>query len=179
MQPDPRAPGERFTYEAGMMPNSDPKLIRYARFTIPTDLDNVSSVAGALRAFILRHMPEDACNTIELGVVEALTNIVTHGYASIPPGAVDLLFEQSASVAIVKVTDSGMPIPEPILNSAGRGCFDFDPADIECLSEGGRGLAIIKLLFDAVHYQSEGSINQLTLAKRFETSSAADERLSR
>jgi|GEM_PF-973830 len=179
MPPDPRVPGEQFTYETGMMPNGDLKLIRHARFTIPTDLDNVSSVAEALRAFILRHMPEDACNMIELGVVEVLTNIVTHGYASIPPGAVELLFEQSASIAIVKVTDNGVPIPEPLLNSAGRGSFDFDLTDIECLSESGRGLAIIQLLFDAVHYQSKGSINQLTLAKRFETSSAADERLSR
>lgn len=172
MQLDPRPLGEAPPTDTAVVAGGDQKLTRHARFTIPARLENISSVAEALRAFIDRHMPEEACNAVELGVVEALTNIVTHGYAGIAHGVVDLSFEQSESAAIVEVVDSGEPIPEAALRNAGSGCFDFNPADIDLLPEGGMGLSIIKSLFDVVRYQSEGNINRLTLAKRFDTSAA-------
>lgn len=143
------------------------RLTRRVRFTVPAHLDNVAAVSQALRAFIAEHMPEDDCNAIELGVVEALTNIVRHGYADVPHGAMDLAFEQSAAAAIVEVVDSGKSIPDVALGAAGNGCFDFDPMQLDALPEGGMGLSIIKTLFDAVRYESAGGVNRLMLARRF------------
>lgn len=142
-------------------------MTRRARFTMPAELGNIASAAEALRAFMSRHLPEDACNAIELGVVEALTNIVTHGYEGLEQGAVELSFEQSGDAAIVELVDAGRPIPVAALDRAGLGNFDFDPADIDRLPEGGMGLSIIRAVFDAVRYESGEGINRLTLGKRF------------
>ncbi|WP_420473274.1 ATP-binding protein [Noviherbaspirillum sp. ST9] len=149
------------------MSGTPTKMTRRVRFTMPAELDNVSATAEALRAFMSRSLPEEACNAIELGIVEALTNIVMHGYGGLEPGAVELSFEQSADAAIVEIIDAGRPIPMPALGSAGLGKFDFDPADISQLPEGGMGLSIIRTVFDAVQYESSDGVNRLTLAKRF------------
>lgn len=142
-------------------------LTRRAHFTVPAHLDNVAAVTQALRAFIASHVPEEDCNAIELGVVEALTNIVRHGYADAQQGPMDVGFEQSVAAAIVEITDCGKPIPDAALGGAGSGSFDFDPAQLDDLPEGGMGLSIIKTVFDAVHYESEGGVNRLVLGRRF------------
>jgi serine/threonine-protein kinase RsbW len=142
---------------------------RRVRFHVPAALGDIAAVAVAVKAFIAGNVPEDICNAIELGVTEALTNVVTHGYAGVAHAAVEVTVEESPAAVVVQVMDSGRPIPEEAFLRAGKSVFDFDPDDIGQLPVGGMGLPLIKELFDAVKYESQDGINRLTLAKRINT----------
>ncbi|NEX63927.1 ATP-binding protein [Noviherbaspirillum galbum] len=139
---------------------------RRVRFHVPAALEDISAVAVSVRAFIAGNVAEELCNAIELGVTEALTNVVTHGYAGVAHAAVEVTVEESPAAVVVQVIDSGRPIPEEAFRRAGQDVFDFDPDDIDRLPVGGMGLSLIKELFDAVRYESQDGINRLTLAKR-------------
>lgn len=146
---------------------------RRVRFHVPAVLSDIAAVAVAVKAFIAGNVSEDLCNAIELGVTEALTNVVTHGYAGVAHAAVEVTVEESPAAVIVQVMDSGRPIPEEAFLRAGRSVFDFDPDDIGQLPVGGMGLSLIKELFDAVKYETQDGINRLTLAKRISAAPSA------
>lgn len=140
--------------------------IRTVRFHFPATLDDVAAVSQTLRAFIVKWVPEEVCNSIELGVAEALTNVVTHGYAGIPHAAVEMAVEEFPAKVLVRVFDSGRPIPEQVIADAGRHTFDFDVTDLDNLPIGGMGLSLIKASFDTIHYETRDGINCLVLGKR-------------
>lgn len=148
-------------------------MTRKIQFNVPARLEEVSAVAEALRAFMSGEVPAEARDAIELGVVEALTNVVRHGYAGTQAAAIELHFEQSADAAILELIDTGIPIPAENLQRDSAATFDFDPDDIAALPEHGMGLSLIRLSFDAVEYRSAGGGNRLTMAKRFGTGSTA------
>jgi len=148
-------------------------MTRRIQFNVPARLEEVRAVAESLRAFMTSDVPVEARDAIELGIVEAMTNVVTHGYAGTQPAAMELRFEQSGDAAIVELLDSGTPIPPENLGRDSKAPFDFDPADIASLPEHGMGLSLIRLSFDAVDYQSADGVNRLTMAKRFGTSGTA------
>ncbi len=147
----------------------DAAVIRRMRFVVPATLDEVRAVAQALRAFMADFLPEECCDAIELGVVEALTNVVVHGYAARERESMELLFEQSLSSAVVRVTDSGTPIPDEALKGRKGQVFEFDPTDVENLPVGGMGLSLINELFDVVLYETTDGVNRLLMTKRFGT----------
>jgi serine/threonine-protein kinase RsbW len=151
----------------------DPLSYRRVRFHVPAALADIAAVAVAVKAFIAGNVSEDLCNAIELGVTEALTNVVTHGYAGVAHAAVEVTVEESPAAVIVQVMDSGRPIPEEAFLRAGSSVFDFDADDIGQLPVGGMGLSLIKELFDAVKYESQDGINRLTLAKRINAAPSA------
>ena len=148
-------------------------MTRKIRFNVPARLEEVRAVAETLRAFMSEEVPAEARDAIELGIVEALTNVVRHGYAGMQSGAIELQFEQSADAAILELIDTGIPIPAENLQRDSAAAFDFDPDDVAALPEHGMGLSLIRLSFDAVQYQSAEGVNRLTMAKRFGTSSTA------
>jgi serine/threonine-protein kinase RsbW len=80
-----------------------------------------------------------------------------------------LRFEQSGHAVIAEVIDSGRPIPKEHWQRKADAPFDFDPDNLASLPEHGMGLALIRLSFDVVNYESAGGINRLTMAKRFGT----------
>lgn len=151
----------------------EPLSYRRVRFHVPAALDDIAAVAVAVKAFIAGTVPEDLSNAIELGVTEALTNVVTHGYAGIAHAAVEVSVEESRAAVVVQVIDSGRPIPEDAFLGADGSVFDFDPANMMELPVGGMGLSLIKELFDTVKYESQDGINCLTLAKRIDPSPSA------
>jgi len=91
----------------------------------------------------------------ETAVGEIGANVLTHGS---PPGAaqpVDYSLRWDGQVAVASFADAG----EPVHNQIGRAM----PAPT---SEGGRGLALARLLLDELGYKREGKVNIWRLVKR-------------
>ncbi len=150
-------------------------MTRRIEFNVPARLEEVRPIAESLRAFMADGVPQEAQDAIELGIVEAMTNVVAHGYTGMHPAALELRFEQSSNAAIAELLDTGKPIPRENLERDSSVPFEFDPDNVAALPEHGMGLALIRLSFDAVQYQSVDGVNRLTMAKRFETDKLGEE----
>ena len=128
-------------------------------------LEDVSRVAQALRFFIPPEVPEEAKFEMEIGVVEAMTNIVKHGYQNSAAGIIEINYRFSAGVITIELRDQGKPISEEALFGSGATAFDFDPADIEHLPESGMGMPLMRSTFDHIDYMSADGTNVLRLVK--------------
>jgi sigma-B regulation protein RsbU (phosphoserine phosphatase) len=129
---------------------------------------------------VLREFVEDACLqagisedttfAFKLAVDEVCTNIVTHGYAGLTPGPIEVTFRKNAQHVAVTITDRGHP-------------FDPDQAarpDLEASWEvrqiGGLGLYFVHELMDNVRYWSDSARgNHLTMIKRLDEPGSSPE----
>jgi serine/threonine-protein kinase RsbW len=103
-------------------------------------------------------LDESTAGEVELVVVEAATNCIEHAYAGDSTQHVALRFEFLASELVITIEDTGRPMPSRLMDDASL------PPDGD-LSEGGRGLFLIKSLMSAVSYQSQDTVNRLRLSK--------------
>ncbi|TNC66576.1 ATP-binding protein [Rubellimicrobium roseum] len=128
-------------------------------------LADLTPVALAVRALAEPALGEEGAGDVELALVEAVTNVIRHGYG--PEGGP---IRVEASVAptelVLRLFDWGRPIPGEALAAAGLSRFDFDPADLDALPAGGMGLSIIAAVMDEVSYRSDEGQNVLTLLRR-------------
>jgi len=102
-----------------------------------------------------------ACAHVELAVAEAVNNVVRHAYHGEAGHPVELVFTLEQGRFTIEVTDEGTampPRPAPV--------FDFDPADIASLPEGGMGLYLIHSVMDEVEYRSRDGRNSLFMRRR-------------
>ena len=141
--------------------------------------DAITSRAGSSPANSTRYRPlrtrfrriaEEAigcagANDVEIAVVEALTNLVKHGYPD-EPGEIEIAVCSETDEVIVDIFDIGNTIPRPLLARAGPERFEFDPDDIEGLVEGGLGLSLIHLTMDFVEYTTQAERNWMHLVRR-------------
>ena len=139
--------------------------MRRASFMFEATLDDVSRVAQALRFFIPPEVPDEAKFEIEIGVVEAMTNIVKHGYQSCDAGVIEISYRFSTGVITIELRDQGKPISNEALFGSSDTVFDFDPDDIEHLPESGMGMPLMKSTFDHIDYLSADGTNVLRLVK--------------
>ncbi|HET9493768.1 MAG TPA: SpoIIE family protein phosphatase [Chloroflexia bacterium] len=113
---------------------------------------------------------EDVTFAFKLAVDEVCTNIVTHGYAGLTPGPIEVTFRKNAQQAAITITDRGHP-------------FDPDQAarpDLEASWEdrqiGGLGLYFVHELMDRVSYWSDPTKgNHLTMVKRLDEAGPSQE----
>lgn len=138
---------------------------RLAHFLVPSRLEEIADLAGAIRAFLETKATPDQVDAVELGISEAFNNIVLHGRPGAKAG-ISCSFDQHNSSLLIEIEDQGQPIPEDRLAAAGPHVFDFDETDLASIPEGGMGLAILKMAFDRVSYQTIDGVNRLTLEKR-------------
>lgn len=135
--------------------------------TIAASPDQVAPLADRLRADIPAVFGDDDRYMIELGVVEALNNIILHGYPSRRGDArITVSWAFDGGSFRISVTDNGLPIPEGRLEAARGQVFEFDPEVLEKVPEGGLGLSIVNAVFDDVTYRRLGDRNELELSKR-------------
>jgi serine/threonine-protein kinase RsbW len=139
--------------------------VRRARFMFEATLADVSRVAQALRLFLPPEASEEVSNEIEIGVVEAMSNIVRHGYGNSNAGVIEVSYDYRGAEISIELRDRGIPMPADALQGKADSAFDFDPEDIEHLPESGMGLALMKASFDRIDYQSDGQGNLLRLVK--------------
>ncbi|MBK4735405.1 ATP-binding protein [Noviherbaspirillum pedocola] len=138
---------------------------RRASFMFEATLDDVARVAQALRVFLPAEVGEEAKNEIEIGVVEAMTNIVRHSYGEGHPGFIEISYNFSNGLIVIELTDHGKPMAEDLQLHADTEAFDFDPADIAHLPESGMGLALMRATFDRIAYRRGENVNTLRMEK--------------
>ncbi len=123
--------------------------------TFSATLEEVDAAAIALRNEAARILPEPALIRLEIAVTEAFTNIVLHGYPSLP-GKIQATCHEQQDGVVVTISDTGRPVPTGLFS--GRASLPDDP-----LEETGRGIALILSCADFVGYRSEGGRNELTM----------------
>lgn len=139
--------------------------VRRASFMFEATLEDVSRVAQALQFFIPPSIPEESRIEMEIGVVEAMTNIVKHGYESCAAGVIEISYSFSDGLITIELRDQGKPISTEALLGSGDAAFDFDPEDIANLPESGMGMPLIRSTFDRIDYVHADGANVLRLIK--------------
>ena len=137
-----------------------------AEFSVQAALAEVAQATQRVRDLLPGWMEQSERDAVELGVAEALTNIVEHGYGGDSPQEVRVRLLERPGALEVDVWDRGRPIPPGMLEQADETTFQYDPTDLGALPEGGLGLALIKAAFDEVSYRRKGGVNRLHLVKR-------------
>jgi serine/threonine-protein kinase RsbW len=129
---------------------------------ITSALDHVFLVGLSVRGICAGvSLDTAAADAVELCVVEAVNNAIEHAYREQPGQPVEVDVEFESELLRIMVRDRGETMDwAAICARAERS----DPEDM--LSEGGRGIFIMRSLMDTVTYRSAGGWNTLTLVKR-------------
>ncbi|HIQ16278.1 MAG TPA: ATP-binding protein [Leucothrix sp.] len=128
--------------------------------SINSQLSDVRKLTDQLKCFCQEQNIDDVLsNQLELMLVEAVNNIIEHGYTN-NSGSIEITFEISNGVITITLVDQGMPFPLDIEDASSTMPFTED------LPEGGWGLALIDTLADEVErYNSCNGHNILVITK--------------
>jgi serine/threonine-protein kinase RsbW len=132
---------------------------------ITASLDNVSNLCSDFRLIVSNRLGDEIAGFIDLGLAEALSNIVRHGYHNVSGKFLTVLCHEINNSWVITITDTGSPIPEENLEKANGSVFNFDPSDIDSIPTNGMGLSLIKRIFDNMTYKSEKNTNTMILTK--------------
>ena len=149
-----------------IQPATAPMPVYHADFE--ATLQEVARVCSEVHALALERGGEIWAMLVNLGLTEALTNVIRHGYGEVQNGRVTLTCAQTARQWQLTLNDCGNPIPQALLHQAGGSVFDFDPDDLHSIPERGMGLALIHKCFDSVDYRVRADGNELLLTKNLE-----------
>ncbi|WIJ23780.1 ATP-binding protein [Devosia sp. RR2S18] len=143
-------------------------MIPAVSLQIDSDLDSVELVAKAVRALCSDKLGEDMLADVELSVVEAINNVIKHGYRGEKGLPVEVKISIKSDRVVLDIFDEAPPMPGSLLEPDTAALFDFNPENLDELPEGGMGLSLIKMTMDEISYSSQSGINRLTLTKLFE-----------
>lgn len=130
--------------------------------TITSHLENARLVGLCVREIASRAFNEAAQAEIELAVVETVNNCIEHACAGSDKHPIAIEFLLSDDRLSIEMIDQGQAIQPEWLNQLNA---NFDDADLDNLSEGGRGLKIVKSCMDEVSYQHRDGRNRWLLIK--------------
>ncbi len=136
--------------------------VRVVTLHVESRLDHVELAARAMRSLCATAgLPGREAAQVELAVGEALNNVIRHAYHGAAGHMIEVTFAHESGQLTIEVTDEGDPMPpgRPVV-------FDFDPADIAHLPEGGMGLFLIHSVMDSVEYRRLGERNTLAMSRR-------------
>ena len=127
--------------------------------SFPATLDNLKNIRLFLTSFLKDHNVEDIIiNQIELGVDEAVSNIIKHSYkGESKEKEINIKLEISKKKISIHLFDNGDPAdPKKI-----------KPRDLKEIKTGGLGTHFIQEVMDEVKWKnkSKGWANHLTLVK--------------
>ena len=132
------------------------------KLTLESRLPNIRLVGAAVHGLCLAAGCDlKTAGLMELGLVEALNNVVKHAYQNQPGHLFELEVRVDSGRLVFAITDSGLGLSEwkePTL--------DFDPQDLSSLPEGGMGRLIINKVMDQVEYTPGKDRNILALTKK-------------
>lgn len=139
-----------------------------------SDLERVGLMAGAVRGACAHcAFAPETLDEVELAVVEAITNVIRHGYGGRPGLPITLSVELEADRLVLTLYDRGDAIPAEQLAAARAGGLPTFDDDMASWPASGMGLGVIFAAVDAVHYESRGGENRLRLEKRYSSSSTS------
>jgi len=136
------------------------------RLHIDSDLDKVRLVARAVRALCSDVLDEEASDAVEISLVEAINNVIKHGYAGQPGRDVGVVVTIRQEEVAIEVVDQAVPMDADLLANASQDRFSFDISDLDAVPESGMGLALIRMNMDEVEYRAGDGENRLRMVKR-------------
>ncbi len=139
---------------------------------IESSCSNISLMAVAINAIgAYAGLDRDKSNSVELALVEAVTNSIVHGYHGEPNHRVTVTIECDQRHIRFNLMDTGDPMQSDQVERLirGRGINDAEYPDLSTIKEGGRGLEIIHRTMDQISYKREGRQNHLTLTSNLAT----------
>jgi serine/threonine-protein kinase RsbW len=135
------------------------------RLQIDSDFDKVALLARAVRALCAELLDEEAADAVEISLVEAVNNVIEHGYEGEPGRDVGVEVSIQSDRIVIDVVDQAAPMKSDVLDHAAAEIV-FDETNIDSLPEGGMGLALIRMNMDEVEYHSGPGENRLRMVKR-------------
>ncbi|MEI8207887.1 MAG: ATP-binding protein [Methylococcales bacterium] len=132
--------------------------------TIVSSLENSRLVGLCAREIACRTFNDEALAEIELATVEAINNCIEHACAESDKHQITIEFLLSEDRLSIELIDQGKAMEPEWLDNLNAN-FDCDDIDLENLSEGGRGLKIVKSCMDEVSYQNRNEHNRWLLIK--------------
>jgi len=137
--------------------------------TIESRIENVSLV-GMVIGKLCSSIPLSKMDAylIEVCAVEAVTNSIIHAYGNAPDNHVEIVFSFDTAGITLEVCDTGTSMDPKILDEIKASSLEVSPDDIASISEGGRGLMIIKEVMDFVEYKNEKGKNRMTMRKQID-----------
>ena len=128
------------------------------------------SIRGMCRALTL---DADAIDAVELCVVEAVNNAVEHAYGDGLGNVVEVDVSVGPAALRIAVRDCGRAM------DWSAACARADAYAADILTDGGRGIFIIRSLMDEVSYDSADGWNVLTMVKHAPAAVATEAALAR
>src|SRR5438067_6827568 len=117
------------------LPEADSEGRRVVRLTIPARAEYITLCRLALTGLArLRPISDELVADLKLALTEATSNSVRHAYGG-QEGTVEIAYELSADRLVIEVNDDGEGFDHD---------GDGDLGDLENLTEGGLGIAIIR-----------------------------------
>jgi serine/threonine-protein kinase RsbW len=141
-------------------------MVSSISLSIDSDLDKVSLLSRAVRALCEDLMGPEDLDAVELSLVEAINNVIKHGYHGERGRDVQVAVGLQAEQVVIDVIDHAPPMAPQVLEQASENLFAFDETDLTEIPEGGMGLALIRMNMDEVEYISNESENRLRMVKR-------------
>jgi serine/threonine-protein kinase RsbW len=137
---------------------------RTLHITIDSKLSDVALLGHAVRGVCAcSPLKAESYGEIEVCVVEAVNNAITHAYRRQDGFRVETAITLHHDRISFEVTDFGTAIVEFAPRT-----LEFDPEDIDSLPENGMGLFIIEAIMDEVSYRSEDGKNTLSFCRYFQ-----------
>jgi len=121
-----------------------------ANLMIGRDLGEIGRAADQLRSWLADDVKEDSAESVELALVEALTNSIRHG-PSDAAKPIGIFLTVSDSEVVVEIADDSPPMPT-LFEGVGQQTLELTMGDLSDLPEGGRGLSLIVLSMDEVSF---------------------------
>jgi serine/threonine-protein kinase RsbW len=143
---------------AQTLPAADARQRRIVRLTIPARAEYITLCRLALTGLArLRPISEELVADLKLALTEATSNSVRHAYGDVG-GCVEISYELYGDRLVIEVNDEGEGFDPS---------EDGDLGDLDNLTEGGLGIAIIRSIADefALSRGPEGRGSRLRFAK--------------
>lgn len=150
--------------------NPEPQPAPQLYVALTSELLSVRQAAERMRSVLAAHgCGAEALAEIELCVVEAMNNVVEHGYGLREGHPIELSLWWGTDGLVIELRDQGSPIPEEALASAALPSVETE--DLQQLPDRGWGLGLLHELMDEVRYEARAEGNLLRLVRRRFTSS--------
>jgi serine/threonine-protein kinase RsbW len=130
--------------------------------SIDSSYDNVFLVGLVVRQICrFAEMEDSEAFRVELCVVEAVNNVIQHGYEGRVGGEIEIEVRLRPEALSFEVRDRGRAMDAAALEASA-----LEADDAALLEDNGRGLRIVRAWMDEVLYSRSGLHNRLVLTKR-------------
>ena len=124
----------------------------------PPDITSVEAIQAFVRERVLQLVTDkEKLFKIELAIEEVVTNIVTHGFADVKDGVIEVRLDESGGDTVLEILDNGPPF-NPLAQEAPDVAAGIDDRQI-----GGLGIFLVRQIVKKINYERRDNKNMLRL----------------